>query len=149
MFSLVPTRNPRRGSTYYHRSLEPFGLLSNLAGWGHTELADWFSPALDTKETKEGYVFSLDLPGVEQQDVNISVEGGVLSITGRREREDSNEGERYCACERSFGSFSRRFTLPQSADSENVVADLKNGVLTVTVSKKPESQPKQIAVNAS
>ena len=149
MYSLVTRRNPRRGSHYHDRSLEPFGLLGSLANWGNTELAHWFSPALDTKETKDGYVFSLDLPGVEQKDVDISVKEGVLSINGKREREEVSEEERYCACERSYGSFSRSFTLPRSADFESVSADLKNGVLTVTVGKRPEAQPKQITVSAS
>ena len=147
MYSLI--RRSNLPSTYYRSSLEPFSLFRQLAGWGEAESTHWFSPALDAKETKDAYVFSLDLPGVEQKDIDISVKENVLTISGKREHEETKEDDNYCACERSYGSFSRSFTLPRSADVEGVSADLKNGVLTVSVAKKPEAQPKQIKVSAS
>ena len=147
MFSLV--RRSNLPSTYYRRSWEPFSLFSDPTTWGDAELAHWFSPALDAKETKDAYIFALDLPGIEQKDLDISVKEGVLTISGKREREETKEDDNYCACERSYGSFSRSFTLPRSADVDSVTAELKNGVLTVSVGKKPEAQPKQITVSAS
>ena len=147
MYSLVRRSVPTR--SYLNRSLEPYGLFRQLASWGDTQASEWFSPALDAKETSESYLFNIDLPGVEEKDVDISVKEQTLTISGKREREETDEGEDYCACERSYGSFSRSFTLPHSADLESVSAELKNGVLSVSVGKKPESQPKQITVNAS
>ena len=147
MHSLV--RRSNLPSTYYRSSREPFSLFRQLAGWGEAEAAHWFSPALDAKETKDAYVFSLDLPGIEQKDVDISVKENILTISGKREHEETAEDDNYFACERSHGSFSRSFTLPRSADVEGVSADLKNGVLTVSVSKKPEAQPKQITISTS
>ena len=149
MFSLIKRGSTAPRSYHYHRRLEPLGWLDTLPGWGHTELAQWFSPALDAKETKDAYVFALDLPGIERDAVDISLKDRVLTISGKREREEVSDDDNYCACESSYGSFSRSFTLPRSADVESVSADLKNGVLTVSVGKTPEAQPKQITVSSS
>ena len=93
------------------------------------------------KENKDGYVFRADLPGVREDDLDISLTGNRLTISGKREQEKHEQGDTYYANERSYGSFSRAFTLPDGTDAENVRADLKNGVLQVTVPKKPEVQP--------
>jgi hypothetical protein len=74
--------------------------------------------------------------------------GTRLSIAGRREQERHDQGDTFYASERSYGSFTRSFTLPEGVDGENVAADLKSGVLTLTVPKKPELQPKKIAIGA-
>jgi HSP20 family protein len=105
-----------------------------------------FSPMVEVKETKEAFVFCADLPGLKEEDVEIAVTGNRISITGTRSEEERREDDRYYAYERSYGSFSRAFTLPNSADLENVNAELKNGVLRVTVPKKPEVQPRRIAI---
>jgi HSP20 family protein len=105
-----------------------------------------FAPRFDVKETKEAYVITADLPGVKDADVDISLHGNVLTITGKREGERRDEAEKYYAVERNYGSFARSFGLPDSVDSEHVAADLKHGVLTVNVPKRPEAQPRKIAI---
>lgn len=105
-----------------------------------------FSPSFEVKETKDAYVFKADMPGVKDEDLDISVTGNRLTISGKREAEQREENDRYYAYERSYGSFTRAFTLPDSADLEHVDADLSNGVLTVSIAKKPESQPKKISL---
>ncbi|HLK91280.1 MAG TPA: HSP20 family small heat-shock protein [Polyangia bacterium] len=105
-----------------------------------------FAPTFEVTETKDAYLFRADLPGVKEQDLEISLTGTRLAISGHREQERHEQSDTFYASERAYGSFSRSFTLPEGVDGENVSADLKNGVLTLTVPKKPEVQPKKIAV---
>ena len=105
-----------------------------------------FAPTFEVTETKDAYLFRADLPGVKEQDLEISLTGTRLSIAGRREQERHEQGDTFYASERSYGSFTRSFTLPEGVDGENVAADLKSGVLTLTVPKKPEVQPKKIVI---
>jgi len=107
-----------------------------------------FTPTFEVTETKGAYLFRADLPGVKEQDLEISLTGTRLSISGHREQERHEQGDTFYASERSYGSFTRSFTLPEGVDAENVTADLKSGVLTLTVPKKPDVQPKKIAIGA-
>src|SRR4029078_208861 len=105
-----------------------------------------FVPRFDVKETQDAYVINADLPGVKDEALNVSLNGNLLTISGTREEEHREEGESYYAMERSHGSFARSFTMPDSVDGESVTADLKQGVLTVRIPKRPEAQPKRIAI---
>jgi HSP20 family protein len=98
------------------------------------------------KETKDAYVFKADLPGIREEDLDISLTGNRLTVSGKREEEKREEDDRFYAYERSYGSFSRSFTLPEGIDVEHAQADLNDGVLTVSVPKKPEVKPKKIEV---
>ena len=122
---------------------DPFHELEAAAGGDY----GLFAPSFDVKENKDGYVFRADLPGVKEEDLEISLTGNRLAISGKREQEKREQGETYYASERSYGSFTRAFTLPDGTDAENVKADLKNGVLEVIVPKKPEVQPRKIAIS--
>lgn len=144
-----------RQTPVYGPALEPFGLMRNLMRWDPFRDMDFpeaqssYLPSFDIKETSQGYVFTADLPGVKQEDLEINLTGNRLTITGRREAEERKEGENFFATERSFGSFSRTFTLPEGVDAGSVKAELKNGVLNLTVPKVPEVQPRKITVQAS
>lgn len=136
-------------------SLDPFRVMESLLRWdpfrsfeGMTRLSEYV-PSLDVKETKDAYVVRADLPGVEETDIEVNLSGNVLTISGEREHEQRDEGDQYFAMERSYGSFSRALTLPEGADAENVKAELKDGVLTVIVPKKPEVQPRRISIGKS
>lgn len=135
--------------------LEPFGLMRNLMRWDpfrdieFPETQSAYLPSFDIKETSKGYVFIADLPGVKQEDLEINLTGNRLTITGRREAEERKEGENFFATERSYGSFSRTFSLPEGVDANGVVAELRNGVLNLTVPKVPEIQPRKITIQAS
>jgi len=126
-------------------SWEPFREVSRFGGAG-TGLG--FTPTFDVKETKDAYVFKADLPGCKEEDVDISLTGNRLMISGKREEEKREEGERFYAYERSYGTFSRAFTLPEGVDAEHVRAELKDGVLNVVVPKVPEVQPKRIPLKS-
>ena len=143
----------RSGSQEYH--WDPFRMMDTLLRWEpfryDTGLAfrgagGEFTPRFDVKETKDAYVIKADLPGVKQDGVEVSVNGSLLTVSGKREDEQRAEGEQYFTYERSYGSFSRSFSLPDTADPQNVTADLKDGVLVVQVPKRPEAQPKKITI---
>jgi HSP20 family protein len=108
-----------------------------------------FTPEFDVKESGNAYVFKADLPGIQEKDVDVSFTGNRLTVSGKREEERREEKETYYSFERSYGSFSRSFTLPAGVDAERATAALKDGVLTITVPKTPETQPRRIPVQAS
>jgi len=128
---------------------DPFRAMDALLRWEPTAAAaPAFSPRVDVKETKEGFVLSADLPGVKESDIHVSVDGSVLTISGQRHEEHRKDEERYHAVERTYGSFSRSYEMPETADLDGIKAELKSGVLTVQVGKKPEVQPRQIPVKS-
>src|SRR5262249_44430118 len=95
---------------------DPFaGMLAPVWGVGR---AVGFTPEFDVKETNDAYVFKADLPGVKESDLDISITGNRLTISGKREAEETKEGENYFTYERTFGSFTRAFTLPAGVDTE-------------------------------
>jgi HSP20 family protein len=109
-----------------------------------------FAPSFEIKETRDAYQFKADLPGVADEDLEIALAGNRLTVSGRREAEQvSDDSDRFYAYERTYGSFSRSFTLPEEIDPESVTASLDNGVLTIMLPKKPEAQPRKISVGAA
>ncbi len=108
-----------------------------------------FTPNFDVKETKESFVFSADLPGLEPKDVDVQITDNRLTISGKREREKEETSDTTYRCERSFGAFSRSFTLPTGCDSSKVRAELSKGVLQVSVPRLPQAKPKQIPVTGT
>ena len=98
------------------------------------------------KETRDGYVFKADLPGVKESDVEITMTAGRLTITGKRESEQREKTDTWYAYERAYGSFTRTFTLPEGADIDHVKAELTNGVLSIQFPKLPEAQTKKISL---
>jgi HSP20 family protein len=105
-----------------------------------------FVPRFDVKEGKNTYVVRADLPGVKDDDVDVSVNGNLLTISGKRDDEHREDGDQYYSVERSYGTFSRSFAMPDGIDGEGITAELKAGVLTVQIPKRPEAQPRKIAL---
>jgi HSP20 family protein len=135
------------------REWDPFRMMDALLRWdpfrsegGWTSDAADFAPRFDVKETKGAYVVKADLPGIAEKDVDISVTGNVLTVSGQREEEHREESDRFYMTERSYGRFSRSLSLPDGTDADNVKADLKDGVLTVQIPKRPEVQPRRISI---
>jgi len=104
-------------------------------------------PAVDIAENDDHFLIEADVPGVDPKDIEVSMENGVLTLKGERESEIKEEKEGYSRIERSRGSFYRRFSLPETADSENITAKSNKGVLRITVGKKEAAKPKKITVN--
>ncbi|WJW75821.1 Hsp20/alpha crystallin family protein [Thiohalobacter sp. IOR34] len=107
--------------------------------------ADWV-PAVDIKEEPERFVIHADVPGVDPDAIEVSMENGVLTISGKREEEKKEEREGYKRIERVRGSFFRRFTLPDTADAEHISAKARNGVLEIVIPKHEKVQPRRIQV---
>lgn len=107
-----------------------------------------WTPAVDILETENELLLKMDLPEVAQKDVDIRLENDTLTIKGERKFEQA-QGKGYHRIERSYGSFARTFTLPNTVDTEKVKADCRNGVLTITLPKKEVAKPRTIRVEIS
>ncbi len=105
-----------------------------------------WAPPVDIAETENELVVKADLPDVDPKNVAIQLENGTLTLKGERKFEEQNNNRGYHRLERSYGSFVRAFSLPDSVDGEKVKADYKNGVLTITLPKKEVAKPKKIQV---
>jgi len=108
-----------------------------------------WSPAVDVAEDKDKIVLLADVPGVAEKDLDIQIEKDVLTLRGERALDRKTDGEHTRRYERVSGGFVRSFTLPPTIDVEHVTAALKDGVLTLTLPKKPEAQPKKIGIRLS
>jgi HSP20 family protein len=108
-----------------------------------------FAPDFDVKETPDAILFRADLPGVEEKDLEVTATGNRLTVSGKREAEEEQKGETWYACERSYGAFTRSFTLPEGCDVEHVSASLDKGVLSLHVPKTAEAQPKKIPIGGA
>lgn len=108
-----------------------------------------FVPAVDIYEDAEKVVLKLEVPGIEEKDLDVRVENHTLTVKGERKFEKEEKEENFHRIERRYGSFFRAFTLPTTVDSENVKAAYTAGVLKLELSKKAEAQPKQIKINVA
>jgi len=111
-----------------------------------SDLTTW-APAVDIQETENELVLKADLPGIEEKDIDVRIENSTLTIRGERKFEKQVNEDNYLRVERSYGSFSRSFSLPNTINTEAIHAEYKNGVLTVQMPKRAESKPKQVKVN--
>ncbi len=115
------------------------------AGFARGELPT-FAPSFELKETEEGYTVHADLPGVKEKDLEVSIQGNRVTMSGKRESEKSNEKDKYYVYEREFGAFTRTFMLPADVDATKAMAELKDGVLTFFVPKKASAQSTKVNV---
>lgn len=139
---LTPSNDLNRLRSQIDRLFEdPFGLVTQT-----TSFFEGLTPPVDIHEDKDKYVVKAELPGMNQQDIDVSLEGNTLTISGERKQEDEKEeGENYRS-ERYFGRFQRSVTLPTGVDANEIQATYKDGILTVTLPKSEEAKPKQIQV---
>ena len=108
--------------------------------------SDW-TPAVDIKETPEAFNIEAELPGMSKDDVKVTMKNGVLSIEGERKQEKETDDKKQHRIERFYGSFLRRFTLPENVDEDSVKASFKDGVLSLTLTKTETAEPKAIEVD--
>lgn len=106
-----------------------------------------WTPRVDVLEEPERFVLLADLPGMEPADIEVSMDDGILTIKGERKSETASRTNRFSRIERSYGVFHRRFALPGSADAQGISAQGRNGVLEVSIPKRPETTPRRIQVN--
>ncbi len=110
--------------------------------------ADWL-PAVDIVEEKDHFLLRADVPGVNPADIEVSMDAGVLTVSGVRHADKRREGTSVQRVERASGRFLRRFTLPETVDADSITAKSSNGILEVIVPKLPEVQPRRITVEAA
>lgn len=122
----------------FSRDFDDFPALSN---------AQWV-PAVDVNETEDTYLIEADVPGMAPADIEVTLEKGVLTLKGERKSEKAAEEKGARHVERSFGSFVRRFSLPDTADAESIDARVEQGVLRLTIKKKAESKPRRIEIKS-
>ena len=120
-------------------------LASVLGGEGLQSVA--WSPVVDIEETELNYLIRAELPGLSKEKVKVTVEDGVLTLSGERDLERKVEGKTFHHIERSHGTFTRSFTLPENAEAESVSANYKDGLLEIRVAKSEEALPKSIEVH--
>ncbi|MCP5086061.1 MAG: Hsp20/alpha crystallin family protein [Rhodobacteraceae bacterium] len=116
-----------------------------------SKIAGWFQPAAEARSDEDAYEIRLEVPGIEKDDLELTLEDGLLTISGEKETVKEEKRESYYFSERQYGSFSRSFRLPGDANSDAISADTKNGVLTIRVPKDPEPEPsgRKIEVKAA
>jgi HSP20 family protein len=130
----------RQGSTLQNH-------INSLFAEGKTAAtAASFTPAVDIYEDDKKVVLKLEVPGIEEKDLDVSVEKNTLTVKGQRKLEKEEKQENFHRVERRYGSFYRAFTLPNTVDTENVQASYNTGILKLELVKKPEAQPRQIKV---
>ncbi len=161
MANVAVQKRPDTSVQPAQRAWDPFQTMRDLMRWDwmrldpFAELApQWktdeagFTPAFDVKETANAFPIHADLPGMKPEDLDVKITENRLSIEGKREAKKSEKGERFYTYERTFGSFTRSFTLPAGVAADKIDAQLSEGVLSITIPKKPEVQPKQVDVKA-
>jgi HSP20 family protein len=139
-------RNHQPATAQRYVSRDPFAFARDLLSWDFGVRPSAFAPAFEVKETPDAFVVTADIPGVAESDLDIAVHERVLTVSGSRQAEARKEEDAYALYERQYGSFSRSFALPDTADGERVEAKLDKGVLTLKISKKAEAKPRKIAI---
>jgi len=143
--------NPLRElEDFQNRILSAFNPTSARRGNGQDSLAlaEWM-PLVDIAEDDKEYIITAELPEVKKDDVKVTVENGVLTVTGERKFEKEDSNKRWHRVERAYGGFARTFALPEDGDATKVNAEFKEGILTIRVAKSEAARPKQIEVKVS
>ena len=131
-----------------HRDLDRLAERRGVASNDHNPVADWV-PAVDIVEEKDRFVLRADVPGVKPEDIDVSMDAGVLSVSGERLAIAAAEDAGVQRIERATGRFLRRFTLPETANAEGIAAKYADGILEVSIPKMPEVQARRITVEAA
>src|SRR6266705_4605142 len=108
-----------------------------------------FAPAVDVYEDEHNVTLKIEVPGIDEKDIDVRIENNTLTVHGERNFEKEEKEENYRRIERQYGSFTRSFTLPSTVDPNNVQANYEKGVLKIKLAKKAEAKPKQIKVNVA
>ena len=148
MTRFVPLRTPFEDVVALQKRLNSiFNEFGGPEDRGRSRLtAAGFVPPVDVYEDEKQIVLKLEVPGVKLEDLDIQLENQRLTVKGERRFESEEKAENFHRIERRFGSFTRSFTLPQTVDTESVTATSDAGVLTISLAKKAEAQPKQVKI---
>jgi HSP20 family protein len=137
----------REFSTLQDRMNRLFRESFNDAGQDESLTTSRFAPAVDVYEDEHQVTLKIEVPGIDEKDIDVRVENNTLTVQGERKIEREEKEENYRRVERQYGTFTRTFTLPQTVDTDKVSATYDKGVLKISLPKKAEAKPKQIKVN--
>lgn len=144
----APVRRPFGEATLLqhrlHSIFDELGLTEPPAAEGSS-----FVPAVDVYEDAQRVVVKVEVPGIKQEDLSVRLENQILTVKGERKFEQEEKKENFHRIERSFGSFVRTFTVPQTVDTESIKANYDAGVLTIALAKKAEAKPRQVAIETA
>jgi HSP20 family protein len=140
---------PFRGLSTLHDQVNRLFNETMFRGQGEESALTTWAPAVDIYETPNELVVKADLPDVDEKDIDIRVENNLLAIRGERRFEKNVSEDNYLRVERSYGSFSRSFTLSNTVNAEAIQAEYRNGVLTVKLPKREEAKPRQVKENVN
>jgi HSP20 family protein len=158
MANIVTRRNQPAPLSRPFGERDPFELMRELMQWSpfadlpsrlfSEDATRIFEPRFDVREEKDAFIFKADLPGFKEEDIEISLNGNLLTVSGKREEETAEPSGTYYYRERSYGSFSRTFTLPEGVKADQVQASMQDGVLSLRLPQSPETQPKKIPLKS-
>jgi len=140
---------PFQGLSTLHDQVNRLFNETLFRGQGEDSAITTWAPSVDIYETPNELVVKADLPDVAEKDIDIRVENNLLTIRGERKFEKNVSEDNYLRVERTYGAFSRSFSLPNTVNAETIGAEYKNGVLTVTLPKREESKPRQVKVTVN
>lgn len=143
--NLIPYET-RNLMTQFHNEFNR--MLSNFNRMQDESAGSAWSPAIDIREEPTRFVVSADLPGIDPKDIEVTMDQGVLTISGKRQSESTEEKNGYLRTERSRGEFFRRLQLPATADGEHVTAKSDKGVLEITIPKREAAKAKRVEIKA-
>ncbi len=147
MSKQAPARNEM--SRFFDRFVnDPFGAINEFSPWSMGEIGTW-APSLDIAETEKEVTVRAEIPGVDPKDLEVSVTGDRLVLSGEKKESSESHDRDYSHRETRYGSFRREVRLPQGVDSEHVTADYANGVLTIRLQRSADAAPRRIAVNGA
>lgn len=158
MANIDVRKSPEEAASLARRDVwDPFRSMRELMRWDPFSsglLSSAFesgalTPAFEVKETKDAFEFKADVPGIDSKDLDVKLTNNRLTVSGKREAEKTDKGDTYYTYERSYGSFARSFTVPEGINGDAINADLKDGVLKITIPKKPEAKPRQVQIKNS
>jgi HSP20 family protein len=127
---------------------DPFGAVNEFSPWSTGEIGAW-APSLDIAETEKEVTVRAEIPGVDPKDLEVSVTGDRLVLSGEKRESSESHDRDYSHRETRYGSFRREVRVPQGVDPEHVTADYANGVLTIRLQRSPDAAPRRIAVNGA
>jgi HSP20 family protein len=136
-----PSRIWPETTQFFEEFFNDFPVAGSLLKGGEA----WMPP-VDILEKEGNLILRAELPGMNEKDIDLKLDGNVLTLKGERKLEHEDEKNTFHRIERSCGTFSRSFTLPETVDKDKISADYKNGILTVTIPQKPEVKPREIPV---
>ena len=146
----LTTRRPMRNLFSLHNEMgRIFGdLFAPSEGGTDAEETSWI-PTVDISETENGYEIRAELPGVSEDDVNVSLTDNVLTVKGEKRPEAETEGKNYHRVERRYGNFQRNFTLPRHIETDAIKAEFKDGVLTLGIPKAEAAKPTEVPIKVN